>query len=88
MLVYMLGKALVTTYVHNHTDIAAKGPEIDRSELGKISAEIIHGRPFAPKLQVAPKIMMAAVAALPPAMVEADCCSFGIGFATAMYPAK
>lgn len=49
-LVYIEGKARVAARVHIHTDAAAQGPEIDRSEAGKISEEIIHGRPFAPQL--------------------------------------
>jgi len=48
MLEYMLGRARVTTYVHNHTLIPANGPDTDRIELGNISAEIIHGSPLAP----------------------------------------
>jgi hypothetical protein len=80
----------VTTRVQIHTDAAAKGPDIDRNDDGNISAEIIHGRPFAPKLQLAslngqcsvpgkvkyvnlpPNIIIMAVAALPPAIVESD----------------
>ena len=80
----MLGRAFVTTYVHNQTDIAAKGPEMDRSELGKISEEIIHGSPLAPKLHIPPKIIMKAVAALPPAIVEGDCSAVRLGLPTAM----
>ena len=80
----MLGKAFVTTYVHSHTDIAAKGPEMDRSELGKISDDIIQGSPLAPKLHIAPKIIMKAVAALPPAIVEGDCALVKLGLPTAM----
>lgn len=50
MLVYICGSALVTTKVQIQTDAAAKGPEIDLSDDGKISAEMIHGSPLAPKL--------------------------------------
>lgn len=84
MLVYMLGRAFVTTYVHNQTDIAANGPEIDRRELGNISDEIIHGSPLAPKLHIPPKIMIKAVAALPPAMVDDDCGVVRLGLPTAI----
>jgi hypothetical protein len=84
MLVNMLGRAFVTTKVHNQTDIAAKGPEMDRSEVGKISEEIIHGRPLAPKLHIPPKIIMKAVAALPPETVEADFGAVRLGLLTAM----
>jgi hypothetical protein len=63
---------------------------MDRNDDGNISAEIIQGRPLAPKLQLAslngqsgvhgkvnyvnlpPKIIIMAVAALPPAIVESD----------------
>lgn len=72
MLVYIDGRALVTTYVHSHTLIPAKGPEIERREVGKISEDMIQGRPLAPNDHVAPNIMMAAVAALPPATVLGD----------------
>jgi len=74
------GSALVTTNVHNHTLIPAQGPEILRRLPGKISAEMIQGRPLAPKDQAAPKIMIAAVAALPPAMVLALCVTPAVGF--------
>ena len=43
---------------------------------GKISAEMIQGRPLAPNDHNAPKIMIAAVAALPPATVLADGSAF------------
>ena len=49
MLVYIWGRALVTTRVQIHTLAAAKGPEKDLRVEGKISEEMIHGRPFAPK---------------------------------------
>lgn len=89
MLVYILGRALVTTYVQSQTLIAAHGPDIERREDGNISAEMIHGNPFAPKDQVAPNIMMAAVAAFPPATYEVDgFVTSGEGCATAMYPAR
>jgi hypothetical protein len=39
---------LVTTRVQIHTEAAANGPEMERNEDGKISALMIHGRPFAP----------------------------------------
>ena len=65
------GKAFVTTKVHNHTLIPAHGPEILRRPAGKISADMIQGKPFAPNDHAAPKIMIAAVAALPPATVPA-----------------
>lgn len=84
LLVYIDGSALVTTYVQSHTLIPAHGPEILRKELGNISAEMIHGRPFAPNDQVAPKIIIAAVAALPPAMVLALCCAPTLGFPIAI----
>lgn len=48
MLVYICGRALVTTRVQIQTDAAAKGPEIDRKDVGKISEEMIQGRPLAP----------------------------------------
>jgi hypothetical protein len=38
----------VTIKVQIQTDAAAKGPEMERNEDGKISAEIIQGRPLAP----------------------------------------
>lgn len=44
----------------------------------------IHGKPFAPNDQVAPNIMIAAVAALPPATVLALCGESVVGLATAM----
>lgn len=62
----------------------AHGPEILRSEDGKISAEMIQGKPLAPKDHVAPKIMIAAVAALPPATVLALIGPSEVGFPTAM----
>lgn len=65
------GSAFVTTKVQSHTLMPAHGPEMLRRLPGKISAEMIQGRPLAPKDQAAPKTMMAAVAALPPAMVLA-----------------
>lgn len=75
----------MTTYVHSQTLIAAHGPEIERREDGKISAEMIQGRPLAPNDQVAPKIMIAAVAAFPPAMYDADgFVTSGDGWATAI----
>jgi hypothetical protein len=80
MLVNMLGRAFVTTKVHSQTDIAAKGPEMDRSEVGKISEEIIHGSPLAPKLHIPPKIIMKAV----PETVEADFGAVRLGLLTAM----
>jgi hypothetical protein len=40
----------VTIKVQIQTDAAAKGPEMDLNDDGKISAEIIHGSPLAPKL--------------------------------------
>lgn len=78
------GSAFVTTKVHSHTLMPAHGPDILRKLVGKISALIIHGRPLAPKDQVAPKIMMAAVAALPPATVLALCATPAWGLAIAM----
>lgn len=104
--VYMLGSALVTTYVHSQTLMAANGcwfrqlitlswfasmyltPDIDLKEEGKISAEMIHGRPFAPILQNAPNIMIIAVAPFPPATVDADCDTPDFGCASAMYTAR
>jgi hypothetical protein len=47
MLVYICGRALVTTSVQIHTLAAAKGPETERMVVGKISAEMIQGRPLA-----------------------------------------
>lgn len=84
LLVYIEGKAFVTTYVHSQTLMPAQGPEMLRSELGNISAEMIQGSPLAPNDHVAPKIMIAAVAALPPAMVLALCVASVVGFARAM----
>jgi len=92
MLVYIDGKAFVTTYVQSQTLMAAHGPDMLRREPGNISAEIIQGNPFAPNDlmyfdstgqhvshaqeelhtgtdHVAPKIIIAAVAAFPPAIV-------------------
>jgi len=78
------GSALVTMNVHSHTLMPAQGPEMDLMLDGKISALMIHGRPLAPKDHVAPKIMIAAVAALPPATVLALWAVPGVGFAMAM----
>lgn len=75
---------LVTTRVHIHTDAAAHGPDIERIDAGKISLEMIQGRPFAPNDQAAPKIMIIAVAALPPATVDSDMGSPTVGFPSAM----
>jgi hypothetical protein len=47
MEVYISGSDLVTMKVQSQTDIPAKGPEIERREDGKISEEIIQGRPLA-----------------------------------------
>lgn len=63
------GNALVTTKVQSQTLIPAQGPEMLRRVLGKISAEMIQGNPLAPKDQAAPKTIIAAVAARPPAIV-------------------
>lgn len=49
MLVYICGRHFVTMSVQIHTLAAAKGPDTERSVVGKISLEIIQGRPFAPK---------------------------------------
>ena len=57
---------------------------MDRSELGNISEEIIHGSPLAPKLHIPPKIIMKAVAALPPETVEADFKAVRLGLLTAI----
>ena len=87
MLVYIDGSAFLTTNVQSQTDIPAQGPEIERSELGKISELMIHGSPLAPNDHVAPNIIIAAVAALPPATVLAEGCAkfAGLdGFATAI----
>jgi hypothetical protein len=50
MVVYICGRDFVTIRVQIQTDAAAKGPEMDLNDDGKISAEMIHGNPFAPKL--------------------------------------
>jgi hypothetical protein len=72
ILVYIWGRLLVTIKVQIHTLAAAKGPETERRVVGNISEEIIHGRPFGPKLQKNAKSMIIAVAAFPPATVESD----------------
>lgn len=58
----------------------AHGPDILRSPAGKISADMIQGSPLAPNDQAAPKIMIAAVAALPLATVPALEVSQQFGF--------
>jgi hypothetical protein len=47
ILVYMLGRLFVAIKVQIQTDAAANGPETERNEDGKISAEMIQGRPLA-----------------------------------------
>lgn len=47
MLVYIWGKDFVTISVQIQTEAAANGPEMERSEEGKISAEMIQGKPLA-----------------------------------------
>jgi hypothetical protein len=42
--VYIDGRAFVTINVCSHTDIAAHGPATARTEVGKISEEMIQGR--------------------------------------------
>jgi len=49
---------------------------------------MIQGRPLAPNDHAAPKIIIAAVAALPPAMVLALCGTPAVGFPIATYPAR
>jgi hypothetical protein len=43
----MLGRLFVAIKVQIQTDAAANGPETERNEDGKISAEMIQGRPLA-----------------------------------------
>ena len=88
MEVYIEGSDLVAIKVHIQTDAAAHGPDMDRIDAGKISEEMIQGRPFAPNDQAAPKIMIMAVAALPPATVDSDMGSPTVGFPRAMYMAR
>jgi hypothetical protein len=84
----MDGNAFVTTNVHSHTLIPAHGPEMLRRLPGKISAEMIQGSPLAPNDHAAPKIIIAAVAALPPAMVLALWGTPAVGFPIATYAAR
>lgn len=69
LLVNIDGNAFVTTDVQNQTLIPTHGPDILRRPAENISADMIQGNTLTPNDHAAPNIMIAAVAALPPATV-------------------
>ena len=68
----MYGRHLLMINWVSHWTRAAQVPEKFRSAPGNISAETIHGIPFRPNDQNTAYIMIIAVAAWPPRVVESD----------------